>query len=311
MSSRHIAVMAVLILSVRAIHAEIIATNLAVLGSASTELGANAAINDQNYATQADSGTDVVSWAAVVWSGSPKPINKLIVEHCTGYVVKGFDVQIAKAGVASPAGGTDGDWETLPGGQFTNQAAGGTDVFRFDVGQTRTGVRVRATDKSNIVDTRMRIREIWAFNNYSNHAVQATISAPGWSGGATTDINDETMRGQLYTSAVNVNSNINLTWTARKLIGAIMIHGGAGAGSEKLIDYVLQQKVGASWQDIVSVTGNTQKTVYHLMVPPISTDGLKLVVFKADNNPVDWYARVAEIFVFAATPARGTVILVQ
>ncbi len=86
---------------------------------------------------------------------------------------------------------------------------------------------------------------------------------------------------------------------------------GSGAAGEKLIDYALQKKAGTSWENIVSVTGNAQKTVYHRMVPPLSTDGLRLQVFKADNNPADWYARVAEIFVFAAMPRGGTVILIQ
>jgi hypothetical protein len=218
-------------------------------------------------------------------------------EQTIGFAQRGYEIQVAKVGVTNPNGANAADWEPVPSGTFAAQTtAQAYTAVAPDL--NRTGVRVLITDNANS-DGRFRLRELWAFSNYNNLAPSATKSAPGWTGGTTTLLSDErTISGQLFTSNYTTNPNVSFTWADTQLIGGVLIHGGTGAASEHLIDYVLQQRdVTNTWVDIMTITGNTQKSRYHLFSEAIETDGFRIVVNSADAGD-GAFARIGEVFIF-------------
>lgn len=262
--------------------------------------GGPSAINDANGTNQIDVGPSASpgAWVAYAWPNNPQNISRLFVEQTSSYAQRGYEIQVAKVGVSNPNGANAADWETLPGGSFAAQSTTQAYAALAPDDLNRTGVRMVITDNSN-VDGRLRLRELWAFSNYNNIASEATISAPGWTGGSISNLRDEqSANGQLYTSNVGANPNVTFTWSDSHLISGVLIHGGSGAPNEHLINYVLQQRdITNSWVDIMTITGNTQKSQFFQFSEAIATDGFRIVVNSADNG--DGYARIGEVFIFS------------
>ena len=72
-----------------------------------------------------------------------------------------------------------------------------------------------------------------------------------------------------------------------------------------------QKRVGGSWTTLTNVVGNTQKTSYYALSPPVTTDGMRLVITQADNSPGDGYARIGEVMLFGVIPPSGTAVLLR
>lgn len=286
----------------------VVTQNLAAAGS-----GTGASVNDQNGATQYDAPPAAL-YASVVWAAE-QTFNKLIMEQCPGWVVAGFDVQVAKSGVASPNPASDADWETVPGGSFSGMASGGPSTFGFAFATpyTRTGARLRGTNASNIADGAMRVRELWAFNDYANLAGHATITAPGWgvhgTGTSVADVltNENFVTGQAYNPVLANGRTITFEWGVPQSIAAVLIHGGTGAANERLIDYALEVSGdGSAWSPVATYTGNTAKTVETIFGTPLSTRYLRLFISNADGGTD---ARVGEIMIFPVIPEPAAVAL--
>jgi hypothetical protein len=265
------------------------------------------ALNDQASTSQTDAlvNGNGREWTAVTF-GQLRTFNNLLIEQCPGFVVAGYEVQVAKTGLVSPNPVTDADWERVAGGSFTGQSSGSqpSRSYQFATPYNRAGVRLRTTDSSNIFDSRQRPREFWVFDNYGrNWAKSATITAPGWTG--TSQLADDRTTNQEFTTSLSTSPDITFTWGNAIPIEAIMIHGGSGAPNEHLIDFGVQYWNGASWVDFVApITGNTLKTVYLTPTSTVSTTMLRLHITAADSGNS---ARVAEVWIF---PEPGSASLV-
>jgi hypothetical protein len=271
----------------------------AIVTVSETLAGAPSRINDADGTSQIDVGPSASpgAWVAYAWPNSPQNISRLFMEQIGGYAQRGYEIQVAKVGVTNPNGANAADWETVPGGTFAGQSTSQA-YAAVAPAVDRTGVRILVTDNAN-VDGRLRLRELWAFSNYNNIAPSATVSAPGWTGGTTANLSDEaTINGQLYTSNYTANPNVTFTWNDPQLVGGVLIHGGSGAPNERLIDYVLQQRdITNNWVNLMTITGNTQKSQFFQFSEAIETDGFRIVVNSADAGN-GAFARIGEVFIF-------------
>jgi hypothetical protein len=271
----------------------------AIVTVSQTLAGAPSQINDANGTNQIDVGPSGSpgAWIAYAWPNSPQNISQLFMEQTSGFAQRGYEIQVAKVGVTNPNGANAADWEPVPSGTFAAQTT--TQAYTAVAPDlNRTGVRVVITDNAN-VDGRFRLRELWAFSNYTNLAPSATKSAPGWTGGTTAFLSDEqAANGQLFTSNYTANPNVTFTWSDSQLISGVLIHGGSGAASEHLINYILQQRDNTNtWVNLMTITGNTQKSQFHQFSEAIQTDGFRIVVNSADAGD-GAFARIGEVFIF-------------
>jgi len=271
----------------------------AIVTVSQTLVGAPSQINDANGTNQIDVGPSGSpgAWVAYAWPNSPQNISRLFMEQTINFAQRGYEIQVAKVGVANPNGANAADWETIPSGTFAAQTI--TQAYTATAPDlNRTGVRILVTDNGN-VDGRFRLRELWAFSNYKNLAPTATKSAPGWAGGTLAMLSDErTISGQLFTSNYTANPNVEFTWGSDQLISGVLIHGGTGALGERLINYELQQRDATNtWVNLLTVTGNTQKSRFHAFSEAIETDGFRIIVNSADAGD-GAFARIGEVFIF-------------
>jgi len=272
----------------------LVGSNLSAGATAYGDAASTDRFKDQ-MSTQWDSGTGSVSYAALVFAEA-KTFDKIIVEHTQGWVIAGFEVQVANT--SNPVASNDAHWTTIPGGSYSGLSSGGQFVFSFNQTFTSEGVRIRATDKSNIADNRMRTREIWVWENYSNLAPAATVNQAGWAIQQTTSAvnNEQVGYGQAYRSASVADPAImTFTWADAVTIGAIQLnHGTAG---ELNVDYKIQYNPSGTWLDLVSVTGNTSPVSYHLLATPVTTDDLRIYITKGHT---DGLARLTEVWILEA-----------
>jgi prepilin-type N-terminal cleavage/methylation domain-containing protein/prepilin-type processing-associated H-X9-DG protein len=241
---------------------------------------------DQDPSNQLDCG----AWAAITWP-TAKTFGKIIYHQCLNYVVNGYDIQVAKTGVTSPNGATDSDWETIK--SLTAQTSSGPYNVNIEGVYTRTGVRIKVTDSSNISGGQMRPHELWVFDDLTGNLARTAI-VNAW-GSTTTALNNEEFVSQIYTNPVSTSSPaiVTLTWPTEQIIGAALIMGGAGAAGERLVDYKIQYQLNGNWVDALVVTGNTNKVARHKFAP-VRTTQLRLYITAANDS----YARVTEVAVF-------------
>jgi len=117
---------------------------------------------------------------------------------------------------------------------------------------------------------------------------------------------DERTTNQAYTTNLAANPDVVFTLAGLTEVGAVMIHGGSGAQSERLIDFEVEYWTGSARADLVApIVGNTQKTTYHLASYPVFTTQIRLHITQADNSVNDNFARIAEAFIFQAIPEPG------
>jgi len=255
---------------------------------------------------------DFAHYVAIIWDEA-RTLDRVIMEQCPGYVVPSYAIQVAKAGVTNPDPTTNDDWYTVA--TFTGIAANSAPSFAFDVDWATTGVRFVVDDVGTLGNGRMR--EIWAFENYTNVAPLATFSAPGWSPGAS--FNDETTTIQVHSQADPIATGrqyVYATFDELVTLDASCIVGGSSNAAELLIDYKIwfwDYTLGddGDWAVALSVVGNTARTDWRDFDVAGTSDQWRLEVIKATGsgtNPDNW-ARISEIMLFAPIPEPATMTL--
>jgi len=303
-----------------ALAAAVMPTNASALGSISVDVtkhGHGDQLVDGNAFTQ----LDFQGWAALVWADGPRTIDRVIVEQCPNYVIANYDIQIAKAGVNSPDPANDEHWETVQA--FRDMSGGSAPVFSFD-NRTTSGVRFLAIP-NNVIDPDLyeesdpagahygafdvgRLRNIWAYENYfgNNLSLEATFSAPGWTGVG--EFNDGSVVSQTHTGNLATSPDVFATFTDAVELGGCYIVGGSGAVSEHLIDYdLLYRDLDTGlWEVALSVRGNDQKSLFSEFTAPAAAEWC-LHIYDADYS--NGSARVSEIMLLAAIPEPATMTL--
>lgn len=300
--------------AVQAAMVDLVAINRATTATAVAATGdpsPGSILSDQIWANQYDSGTGSTSAVALTF-GSPQPFNKIFLYHTPGYVVQGFEVQVAT--VASPNVNNGSDWSTIPGGSFTSQASNGQSVFTFSQNFVSSGVRILATNKTNSPPNNiMRLKELMVFDRYQNVAPLANVaySGPTLSNPASF-LADELISNQAFFNQTQGAGTFDFTWNTPQTIGSFMVFGGSGAASEHLINFTIQADLGAGLQTLTTTsgttahTGNTAKVVHDILTGAISTTHVRLTVSSAD---ADAFARISELFMFSPVPEPSSFVL--
>jgi len=185
---------------------------------------------------------EFTGWAAVVWD-TPRTLDRIIVEMSyPNYVIPEYKIQIANAGVLNPDPLDDAHWTTVSGGHVVGVDKNSFPSFAFTPGWATAGVRFLAVDTVGPAGSNARLREIWAFENYNNLALDADFSAPGWNPVAGTgfaaSFNDECTTAQ-FKANTNGASYVYATFTDLVTLDASCITGGGMAG-EYLLDYNIE-----------------------------------------------------------------------
>jgi len=181
---------------------------------------------------------DFMNWFAVVWD-EPMPLNRVIVQMTSGYVIPSYEIQIST--VKNPDATTDADWDSL--GTFSSLG------YSFAPGTEITGVRVKPLDYGSFGVA--RISHLFAYTDYNNVAPQAAFSAHRSSGWPVGGLSDEFLV-QVHngswpnpTSGYTVDSPdydpyIYATFTDTVTLAGSCVVGGSGAAYEYIIGYDME-----------------------------------------------------------------------
>jgi len=267
---------------------------------------------------------DFTGWIAQVWADDARVFDYLLVEQAPGgQTAAWYQIWIAAPGVTNPDPATNEDWVLLsefnsgvPGTSYAKSGNGirmsdfGLDVYDPSLGTT--GVRLTVLDDAGGGgDGKSRLREIWAFQNFSNVVSQATVTAPGWNNVGR--LTDEATTVQCDTSNLAANPYIYATFAEGFVatLDGCMLVGGSGADGEHMPAYELQYRdlVSGKWETALTVSGNKDKVVWSDFAAATATEWR----FYFDSAATsDNYGRVSEIMLFgtvAEIPEPATMTL--
>jgi hypothetical protein len=268
---------------------------------------------------------DFSGYVAVTWD-DPRPLGRVIVEQCPGYVIAGYSIYIAAQGCTdpNPAQWTDpAQWTLVK--QVTGAGNGSDPSYAFTPDHATAGVLFVTDDLTGANGGVARIREIWAFENYDNLSPQAKftvadgwfITNPGSEIKRINGFNDECTTIQSHSNGdpVTRGQYVVATFDEFVRLDSSCIVGGSSAASERLVDYLIQYfdyDLGdeGDWVTVLTVTGNTKRTDERVFdITTGESDRWRLCINSAQGISDNW-ARISEIMLFGSVvPEPATMTL--